>query len=56
MKVSELRATLAFMRVLPDEALGVLADGRYFWDPRDYFDRVVVTLAAGEQEWRASCR
>jgi hypothetical protein len=44
------------MRMLPDEALDNVADARFWHEPRDYMDKVILQLAAGEREWRKECQ
>lgn len=56
MKARDLRTMLAFMRLLPDSALDVIADARFTFEPRDSLDRVLLQIAAGEREWRAECK
>lgn len=56
MKVKEVQTLLAFMRLLPDDALENIADARFWFEPRDTLDRVLLQFAAGEWEWRQECR
>jgi hypothetical protein len=56
MNNSTLQAMMQFMRLLPDESLSLVADARYTFEPRDYKDKVILQLAAGEWEWRQECR
>ena len=56
MKAHALRAMFAFMRALPDETLDTVADLRFMVEPRDYMDKVIFQLAAGEREWRKECQ
>jgi len=56
MKVHALQTMFQFMRMLPDEALDNVADARFWHEPRDYMDKVILQLAAGEREWRKECQ
>lgn len=56
MKAHTLVTLFQFMRMLPDEALGNVADARFWFEPRDYMDKVILQLAAGEKEWREDAR
>lgn len=41
---------------LPDEQLRQLADARYWMEPRDHTDRMILFIAAGQQQWREECQ
>lgn len=53
MKVHEIRTLLAFVKLLPDEALEMIADAAWMTAPRDNLDRAIFIFATGEREWRA---
>lgn len=56
MKAHEMQAILAFMRLLPDDALDNIADARFTFEPRDMLDKILLVFAAGEREWRLECQ
>jgi len=56
MKVEMLRTLQHLMSALPDEQLRELADARYWLEPRDYTDRVILFTAAATQQWREECQ
>lgn len=56
MQASHLKMLLYLVTYMPDEVLRALADARYWMEPRDYSDRVVLFVAAAQQQWREECQ
>lgn len=56
MKNYALQTIMQFMRMLPDESLALVAEARYTMEPRDYMDKMILNLAAGEEERRRACQ
>jgi hypothetical protein len=55
-KAYEMQTLLNFMKLLPDEALTMVADARFMVEPRDMTDKIILQFAAGEREWRQECK
>jgi hypothetical protein len=56
MKASHLKMLLDLVTYLPERQLREIADARYWMTPDCFEERVVLFVAAGQQQWREECQ